>query len=389
MEMYVYYSIIVFAIIILSLYGYIIWIKTFEHYSDIKKHKYEIILIPLIDSVVNDFTNQQSLYLAEKGALIRSLSKNKLKKLVLEGRIIYHLEILEGPVNAQLIHFCETTGLVTHELKQLSQKNLYAKALACKKLGALRSKISVPYLLKEIGSNSQDVIYNALLALAKIGDEQGFLEAFKSINTSVLLSQSSLIEIVDSFEGDKNFIYSQMIHHHNDFVSCIFIKSARSMNDVNIDLQIAPFLKKGYSKEKTIAAITSLSNTNNSTHLDDLSTLLTDENSEIRALSATALSCYDNLGVMDKLTAALSDEEWSVRHNAASSLLLLDKQLDCVAKVFENSDEFAKDSLILAMENNNILSPILDDTILSPDISQNTVLLIKNHITKGGDIKIG
>lgn len=383
--MYVYYSIIVFGIIILSLYIYIIWAKSLERYTGFKKRKHEIILIPLIDSVVTDLTHHKSLNIKEKGALIRTLSWNKLKKSVLEDRIIYYLETLQGPVNAQLIHFCESTGLVDQELKQLSQKNFYAKALACKKLGELRSKIAVPFLLKEVDSASQDVIYNALLALAKIGDEEGFLQAFNNINASILLSERSLIEIVDSFEGDKNAIYTQMLDSDNEFVSRIFIKSAGSYQDAKIASQIAAFLK-GNSKEKTIAAIKALSHMNNSTYLDDISALLKDDNWEIRAMSAKALGSYELPSVMSSLIAALSDTEWFVRYNAASSLLLLDKNFDYIAKVFEGDDKFAKDILILAMENNNILSLLLDDAVLSADVPQNTRLLIKNHVIKGGDI---
>ncbi len=386
MEMYVYYSIVIFGIIILSLYGYILWLKTFEHLNTLKKNKYERMLIPLIDEMVNNFIHPTSLYIPEKDTIISSLSKSKLKKSVVEDRIIHYLESQGGFVNAKLIHFSEEAGLIDQELKQLSQNNFYAKALACKKLGELRSKTSVPYLLKEVNSPSQDVVYNALLALAKIGDEKGFLEAFKNINTSILLSERSLIEIVDSFEGDKSSIYSQMIHDDNEFVSCIFIKSAGRMNDITITPQIATYLK-GYSKEKTIAAIKALSNMHSSAYLDDILDHLTDENWEIRAMSAKALGAYDNLGVIDNLILALSDPQWFVRYNAARSLLALDKKFSHISKVFEGSDAFAKDILLLAMENNNMLSLILDETLLSTDIDQKTVLLIKNHITKGGDSK--
>lgn len=386
MEMYVYYSIIIFGIIIVSLYCYIIWIKTFEHYTNWQKRKHENLLIPLTDTMVSDLIPNNVTNFTQKDALISTVTKNKLKKLVVENRIIYHLEMLQDHKNEQLIHFCEVTGIIDHELKELSKSNLYAKALACKKLGELRSKKSVPYLLTEVNSLSQDVIYNALLALAKIGDEQAFIKAFENINASILLSERSLIEVVDSFEGDKALVYSQMIDCDNEFVSCIFIKSAGSYRDDAITSQIAAFLK-GHSKERTIAAIKALKNTNNSIYIIDILNLLTDENWEIRAMAAKALDTYQNSEVIHKLITALSDNQWFVRYNAASSLLSLDKNLSYIAKVFEGEDKFAKDILILAMENNNSLSLLLDDTKLSNDIAETTVLLIRNYIKKGGGIK--
>lgn len=382
--MYVYYSIILFSIIISSLYLYIIWVKAFERRNNKKKQKYENILITVIDTIATDLMSNKEPHDTHKNALAKHLSKNKLKNRVIEERIIYHLENFKGDSASSLIRLCEEAGIIDNKIKELSEDNSYAKALACKKLGELRSKKAVPYLLKEVVSSSQDVTYNALLALAKIGDTKGFLKAFENINSSILLSERSLIEVVDSFEGDKSAIYSQMIDYDNEFVSCIFIRSAGGYKDDALGEQIAKFLKCD-SKERTLSAIKALAGMHDARYINQISELLTHETWEIRAISAKALGSFNDLSVIDKLIDALSDRQWFVRYNAASSLLNLDTQLKHIARVFKREDKFAKDILISAMENNNILSLILGDTDFSQPFDKETVLLIRNYIQLGGD----
>ena len=386
MDLYVYYSIIVFGIIISSLYIYIIFVRSFERSNYKKKQKYEHILIPLVDNLITDLMNGMSINPSEKHILIKHMSQNKLKSSVVEERIIYYLENFKGDFTSCLIKFCVESGLIDRKIKELSKDNSYAKALSCKKLGELKSTQAVPYLLKEVSSSSPDVTYNALLALAKIGDIEGFLKAFENVNASILLSERSLIEVVDSFEGNKFDLYSQMIDYDNEFVSCIFIKSASGYKDVVLGEQIAKFLKCD-SKERTLSAIKALAGMHDTRYMNQISELLTNAAWEIRAIAAKALGSYDDLSVIDKLIGALSDKEWFVRYNAARSLLTLDKRLKYLSKVFEGEDKFAKDILLSAMENDNILSFILDDTNPSHTFEEETVRLIRNYIQQGGDPK--
>ncbi len=382
MEMYVYYSIVIFGTIIISLYIYIIWVKLSERYTYKKERRYQFLLVPLIDSIVGDFMHNPDIDLKEQTALISKHCKNKLKKRVVEDRMIYHLETLKNTSKDSLIHLCEKIGIIQLELDHLSKKNIYGKALACKRLGELRSKDAIPYLLDAINSSSQDVDYNALLALAKIGDESAFLKAFEAVNSAILLSERSLIEIVDSFEGNKASVYSKMIHSDNEFVSCIFIKSAGSFMNDELASQIAPLLQST-SKEKTISAIKSLENMKNSAYKEDLKTLLTNDSWEIRSMAARALGSYPDEDVIDSLIDALSDAQWFVRSNAAKSLLILDRDLNYITKVFEGTDKFAKDILIATLESDPQFSHLLSDDCASADCFGQAALLIKNYILQG------
>ncbi|MDF2612377.1 MAG: lyase domain protein repeat-containing protein [Clostridia bacterium] len=384
--MLVYYSIIVFGIIIFSLYLYIIYVKTLERYTSKRKERYKNTLIPLVDVIVTELKNVGEMNFYIKDALMRHTSKNKLKSKVVEDRIIYYLETFKGDFISQLVAFCEESGIIDRKIKELSESASYIKALACKRLGELRSKKAVPYLLKEVASPSQDVTYNALLALAKIGDAEAFLKAFASINASTHLSERSLIEVADSFEGNKADIYYPMIDYENEFVSCIFIKSAGGYKDSVLGEKIAKFLSCD-SKERILSAIKALAGMGDNRYIHQISELTTHEVWEIRAIAAKALGTFHDLSVINKLIDALSDRQWFVRYNAASSLLTLDKQLKYIAKVFEGEDRFAKDILISAMENSNILSLILGDTGTPSDFSETTVLLIKGYIQQGGGYK--
>ena len=74
--------------------------------------------------------------------------------------------------------FCEDTNLIKYTIKDLETKDNKKISLSCKHLGEFRSKIAIPYLLKVLNKKVPDVQYNALMALAKIGDNNAFIEGF-------------------------------------------------------------------------------------------------------------------------------------------------------------------------------------------------------------------
>ncbi|GFZ32607.1 hypothetical protein CSC2_31330 [Clostridium zeae] len=388
MEQYIYYSIIFFSTIVAFLYVYIIVEKSIEKIAKRQRARYERQLIPEIDSIINkiiDTGNADDISIDRKK--LKKILRNSIRRDIVEERISYYLENFTGEFREILIQFCENYKIVEDELKHLNTKNIYKKALCCKKLGELRSKKSIKDLLEQIPISIQDIKYNALLALAKIGDEQSFIDAFSRINGSILLSERSLIEIIDSFEGNKSFVYSKMIDSEDEFISSLFIKSAGNSLEYTLIEPIARYLDSS-SKERKISAIKALGNMKDTRYIDKISNLLNDESWEVRALAAKTLGRYSDTNIISKLIDKLSDRQWFVRYNSAVSILKLDESLKYVHKVFEGQDRFAKDIIISAMEDMDLMSRIFDDENHKYH-DEKLAMFIKNYIDNGGETKDG
>lgn len=356
MEIYVYYSIIFFGLTILLLYGYLIFVKTKRAYRNKKKTKYSKDLIPYIDNIMNGVLEERCLE-EESKAYLRKIIKNPIKKEIFIERNIYYLENFKGEFINNITSLCEDLGLVDYDIKNLKSSNKFLKALACKRLGEYRSKKPIKHLITVLQLPIVDITYNALMALAKIGDEEAFAEAFENINSKVILNERSLMEILDSFEGDKKYIYKKMISSSNNYLSVVFIKSSGNHMDVYKGEKISKYLNDE-NKEKRIAALKAIGSMGDSRYVKNIINLLSDKEWEVRAVAAKVLGKLEDDNAIFPLVNALSDRQWYVRYNAAESILSIDRGLDIIPTIFEGKDRFAKDIIISAIENLDFMKKI-------------------------------
>ncbi|KZL92149.1 PBS lyase HEAT-like repeat protein [Clostridium magnum DSM 2767] len=356
MEIFIYYSIVFFGLIIFFLYAYLIFQKSVQTHKNKKEIEYSRDLIPYIDNLIDNILEGR--YLSEDSKdYLKKTVKNPIKRDIIIKRSIYYLENFKGEFIYNITELCEDLGIVDYDIQNLKSPNKYLKALACKRLGEYRSKKSLHHLLMALQLPIIDVRYNSLMALAKIGDEAAFIEAFESINNKVILNERSLIEIVDSFEGDKKNIYIKMISSPNDYLAAIFIKSAGNYMDVYIGEEISKYLFVE-NKEKRIAAVKALGNMAYSRYVEDIIQLLEDKEWEVRAVAAKVLARFGDDRAVYPLVKALTDRQWYVRFNAAVSILSFDEGIDMIPSIFEVQDKFAKDIIISAIENLNMMKEI-------------------------------
>lgn len=351
MEQYVYLSIIFFSLITFFLYTYIVFEKTVETHKRKRREKYYKRLVPYIDFIVNEIVNGKDLELfAIKN--LKVICKNKEKREIVEEKLLYYFENYRGEFLYKLTELCQYTKIIKYEIKNLKNKNNFNKALAAKRLGEFRSWKSAGALLNELNTTNSDIQYNVLLALAKIGDEDYFIKAFENINSTVILSERSLIEIVDSFEGNKNKVYKYMINFENSYIACVFIKSAGNYKDISLSDEISKYLSSE-NKELRIASVKAIGSICDERYLDTILKLLDDVEWEVRAVTARALGSFKDSKILIPLAKALSDAQWYVRFNAATSILYHDEGLNVVSYVFQGDDKFAKDIIISAIENSS------------------------------------
>jgi len=365
MEQYVYLSITFFSLIIFFLYLYIIYEKIIGDYKSRRIQKYSEKLVPYINFIVNEIIHGEDVGFSTLKNL-KVICKNKEKRDIIEDRLLYYFENFKGEFLPKLIYLCQYTGIIQYELKNLKDRNYFKKALAAKRLGDFRSKKSVGTLLHELKIANSDVKYNILLALAKIGEENSFIKAFENIDLAVILSERSLIEIVDSFEGDKNKIYKYMINVNNSFIACVFIKSAGNYKDISLSHDISKYLFNE-NKELRIACVKAIGNIGDETYLDDIIRLLEDNEWEVRAVTAKAMGNFAHDKILIPLAKALSDPQWYVRFNAATSILNHRNGMNVVSYVFQGEDKFAKDPIISAIENSSNNNLYLYETSTDPD----------------------
>lgn len=365
MEQYVYLSIMFFSLIIFFLYVYIVCEKLLEKYNRKIVQKYAKELVPYVNSIISEIIDGKEVNFSELDKL-KVICKSKRKREVIEERLLYYFENFKGEFLPKLISMCEYIGMVQYEMKNLENRDKFKKALAARRLGEFRSKKSIDKLLREFKVMSLDVKYNILLALAKIGEEKAFIEAFNNMDSVVILSERSLIEIVDSFEGNKEKIYKYMINSNNSFIASVFIKSAGNYKNISLSSEISKHLLSE-EKELRIAAVKAIGSIRDEKYLDTIIGFLDDVEWEVRAVTARALGNFASEKILMPLVKSLSDSQWYVRFNAATSILNHSDGLKVLSYVFKGEDRFAKDIIISAIENSSNNTFYLYETSNDPE----------------------
>lgn len=351
MDHYVVFSIVFFCLIIFFLYIYIILEKIGQLYKNKKIRKYYKEIVPYINSIINEIEMGQNTDYNKLG-IIKKYCTNKYKREIIEMELLHYLENNKGKSARNIIKLCEYIGVVKYAIKKFRKGDSFSKALCAKMLGQFRSNDAVKVLLKQINTSNSDVKYNILLALSKIGDEKSFVKAFEDIDISDGLTERSLIEIADSFEGNKSEIYKSMIDSENNLAACVFIKSAGNFKQKSLSDDIAKYLSSKH-KEKKIAAVKAIGNMADEKYLDNIIKLMEDSEWEVRAVAAKVLDNFNDSKILKPLAKALSDSNWHVRYNAAESTLDQDQGIDVVYYILQGQDKFAKDIIISAIENSS------------------------------------
>ncbi|GFR36327.1 HEAT repeat domain-containing protein [Thermobrachium celere] len=347
MELIVLYSILIFSIIIILLYFYLIAEKLYEGYKNRKKQKVYKDVSGYLDDIASRLDEYEVTHVQLK--VLRSFMKDKIKREIVEERFLFYFENLKGSISNKLTKLAEDIGLVDYELEKLNSKDMHKVALSCRNLGEIRSKKALDRLLELIDIEVVEVKYNVLMALSKIGDEEAFVEAFKKLSKTIPLSERSLIEIADSFEGDKIYVYRNLMYLEDEFISSIFIKSAGNYKNILLADEIAIFLADE-NKEKKIAALKALGNMGDNRYVAQIIELLNDESWEVRAIASKVLGQLQDNRALIPLVKALSDREWYVRYNAANSLISIEGGIELVYDVLEGEDRFAKDIVVSVLE---------------------------------------
>jgi HEAT repeat protein len=347
MEFVIIYSIIIFSILIISLYLYLFYERVKEKRRNRAIIKNESAIEQLLDNIISKI-EQQEVNDDEIYAL-KSLLNDELTAQILTEKFIHYIESFRGTFLQSIINLSEEIGLVDYQIKKLNTRNVNDRILAIKNLGELRSKKGLEPILKMLNSSNPEQIYSSLKAISNIGDEEYFIKAFNMIDENIILSERSLIEIADSFKGDKSKVYLELMKSDKDFVSTVFIKSAGNFRDSKLLDEIYKFLNDK-NNEKKIAAVRAFGNIGDNRYLDDIIKLLDSDSWELRSTCAKVLGQINDKKAIEALVGLLKDENYYVRRNAANSIIHLDGGLESAKEILQGDDKFAKDIIINAIE---------------------------------------
>ncbi len=357
MELIIVYSIIIFIILILSLYLYLI----FERLNDKRKlklsRKSETEISTLLDKIISHI--DQNEIDKDDIELLKSFLKSDLTAQILTEKFIHYIYSFKGTFFEKTVKFSEEIGIVDYHISKLYTRDKNARILAIKNLGGLRNRKALDHIIKMLNTSNPEQIYTSLKAISNIGDEEYFIRAFQMIDESTSLSERSLIEIADGFQGDKTRVYLELMNSQNDFISTVFIKSAGNFKNTILLDEIYKFIDDP-NNEKKIAAVRAFGNIGDNRYIDEIIKHAKSDSWELRATTAKVLGQLNDAKAIEPLLELVKDENFYVRRNSSDSIISLENGLEAVKQVLLGDDKFAIESIIDSIERKFSWNELLD-----------------------------
>lgn len=275
--------------------------------------------------------------------------RSRLKRGLLISHIIQYGEQFIENHHERLMNLYEKTEIKTFLIKQLSSKRDSIKALACRQLGDLRLHSTEPYICQLMDSNNNNVMYNVLLALAKLGDLNNLAHMLVSNSGNIHISFRAVIEIVEEFKGSREDLFKKTIESGDDYLRGILIKAAADGRYEGLSSYYVKYLSSDNTNLK-IACLRALSELSNSAYEQNVIDMLDDEEWEVRAAAAKGLDKIGTSRSVEPLVKMISDKEWWVRHNAATTLVSIPGGKKHAQQILDGNDKYASEAIASAME---------------------------------------
>jgi len=248
-----------------------------------------------------------------------------------------------------LMELYEATGIKAFLIKRLHAKSDNMKSLACRYLGELQVRNTEQHILKLISSKNNDVIYNVLLSLSKLGDTNGLVHIFTTHSKNINISSRAIIEIVSVFNGSIEDLFKRTFDLSDAYIKGILIKAAADYRIEGLRTYYIDHLKSD-DKNLKIASIRALCKLTVQNDEQYIIPLLEDQEWEVRAAAAKNL---EKLGTSNSFTAlekTTGDSVWWVRHHAANTLIQIPGGKEYASKIINGNDPFARDALVSVIE---------------------------------------
>jgi len=243
----------------------------------------------------------------------------------------------------------------TYKLSAYNMQNnesaLAGIASSCRRAGLYKCEEAIPYMLGALEVLSSETQFQILAGLFRIGDVGAVERAFYIIKDRVLVNERAILEIVDSFAGDKRELHSRMLSFKTEYVASIFIKAMTEKIATDLMEKLLHVVESG-GKEMRVAAIKALAKTRSSNIGSHLVRALGDSAWEVRAAAAKALGACVCAEGGKALSLSLRDSEWWVRQNSATALLSYPNCEELFLKTIRTEwDTYAAQSIVYTLES--------------------------------------
>lgn len=275
-------------------------------------------------------------------------SSSMRKELLIKILAQYDEELYNNNYD-RIIHILEQTEVLSFLMKLLTSNDSNKQALACRYIGDLRIASMKESMYKLNNSSHNDVIYNQLLALAKIGDLEGLSTNLSANSGNINLSFRAVVEVINSFEGSKEQLIKETIELSDDYMKGILIKASADNDCKGL---IDSFVKYSTSDNKNlriacVRAISDLKDAENEQYVIDM---LDDKDWEVRAAAAKSLEKLGTDKSFEALGKTVNDSEWWVRQNAASTLIAIPGGREYADVIINGEDKYARDAISGALQ---------------------------------------
>lgn len=241
---------------------------------------------------------------------------------VIEDMLIEAMAAVEGPVQFSLIQAAEDAGLVDRRLRQAKASASHARAEAVDRLGLLRSRRSVPFLLDLLAGDDELARRTAAGALGRIRDGAallGLLYALRSAGPSELRAVSQAILSLGA-PAVPGLLLELNVESPGRARAIDLLGELRATSSWP---ELAELLRRSRDPLERQAAAGALGKLGHPDSVPVLIEGLSDKLREVRVRCAWALGQVGDPRACSALAALLEDPYWWARARAAEALARL------------------------------------------------------------------
>ena len=317
-----------------------------ERIADTKKIK------PVLHKLI---TAENVKFFKNNGHSVMKLTEKlhaKSSMQTLEDILLENLEDSDNRTKARVRTVAYQFGFPEKCLSMIRDRLTGNISIGCRKAGLYQFEDAIPDLLKTLDILSSDTQYQALMALARIGDSTAMLQAFNKIHRLVFVNERTINEMLNTFSGDRHKLFSEMIYHQSDYLARLSMKAIDGETANTLIKDIISIYQNG-DKETRLACITAIGKTGMSGKNTLLIRAMSDKEWELRAMSAKMLGILKDPSALKPLAKAARDREWWVRQNAVNSILAYPNSGEILLSIAKTGDSYAYDSILYALDKAN------------------------------------
>ena len=299
------------------------------------------------EDTVTFFRNREQMI-----SLLDGKVRDKSTLKTLEDLLLNILENKTGETKIRALAIAYHFGFPEACLSMIRDRLTANIAIGCRKAGFYQADQAVPDILKVLDIISGDVQFQALMALAHIGNTAAMIQALNKIYRLILVNERAFSEILDTFSGDRYELYKNMIHHESDYLVRLCLKGIdRDSAGLLIDDIVSVYRRD--SKETRLAGIIAIGRSEKSGKIFLLIDAMKDKEWEIRAMAAKTLGSLTDPDALLPLAKAARDREWWVRQNAVTSILAYPNHEEVLISIAQTGDNYAYDSMLCTLAKAN------------------------------------